>query len=150
MAKTERFVVKGSKVIQLFPGTETEAEAEEKIPPGVDMVTWLDQMVARAIARGDMDNLPGKGKPLALKDADPYAGDEAKLYEMLKNAGLTPEWIELRQQIVAAMNEIRAKPKSPERPSRIVETNILIDKHNRQVPKPFLALPRLPRDFGLN
>jgi len=146
MATTERFTVKGGKVIQLFPGTETEAQ--EKLPPGLNLANWVDEMVGRAMSQADFSNLPGKGKPLNLRDSDPYGGDEARLYEMLKNAGLTPEWIELRQKIVGEMNWIRANAKSPERPSRIVETNILIDKHNRLVPKPLLALPKLPRDFG--
>lgn len=109
----------------------------------------MDQVISEAQQRGDFDHLPGKGKPLNLADSDPFAGPEADAYKILKNAGFAPEWIELRKQIVTEINWLREHASHPERPSRIVEVNILIDKHNRQIPNPSLSLPKLPRDFGL-
>lgn len=99
--------------------------------------------------RGDFDDLPGKGKPLHLDGPDPYGGPDAEVYRILKNAGFTPEWIELRHKIAAELGWLKTAGKHPERPSRIVEVNILIDRHNRLIPNPSLAFPKVPRDYGL-
>ncbi|HWI64586.1 MAG TPA: DUF1992 domain-containing protein [Symbiobacteriaceae bacterium] len=107
----------------------------------------MEQVIQEAQQRGDFDDLPGKGKPLNLRDSDPYGGLEAEVYRTLKEAGFTPDWVELRKKIISEINWLRANAASPERPSRIVETNILIDRHNRVVPTPSLTLPKLPRTF---
>jgi hypothetical protein len=54
----------------------------------------LDALVERrievAIARGEFDNLPGAGRPLALDD-DPLVPEELRVaYRLLKNAGYAP------------------------------------------------------------
>jgi len=36
----------------------------ERKPPGVTWDTWIDKQIREAEARGEFDNLPGKGKPL--------------------------------------------------------------------------------------
>ena len=108
---------------------------------------WMEEAIQEAQRRGDFDDLPGKGKPLKLRDTDPFGGPEADIYRILKDSGFTPEWVDLRKIIVAEINWLRQNNESPERVSRIVETNILIDRHNRAVPTPALALPKLPRTF---
>jgi hypothetical protein len=58
-----------------------------------------DEKIEEAIANGDFDNLPGKGKPL---DLDAYFGTPEHLrmgYSILKSAGIIPEEIELLKQI---------------------------------------------------
>ena len=40
----------------------------ERKPANVDFETWIDQQIREAEARGEFDNLPGKGKPLASLD----------------------------------------------------------------------------------
>lgn len=108
---------------------------------------WMEQMMKEAQQRGDFDNLPGKGKPLALPNSDPFAGPDELVYRTLKEAGFTPEWVELRKKIVAEINWLRDNKGDPMRPSRVVETNVMIDRHNRQVPNPTLSLPKLPSTF---
>ena len=52
-----------------------------------------------AIARGEFDNLPGKGRPL---DLDAYFATPEDLrigYSLLKNADIVPEEMELLKQI---------------------------------------------------
>lgn len=110
---------------------------------------WMEEIIREAQARGDFADLPGKGKPLALPDSDPFAGPEADLYRILKENGVKPEWVELRRQIVDSLAWLRQHGPHPLRPSRIVETNLLIAKHNRLIPTPSLALPKLPSNFGL-
>ncbi|MGR4884372.1 DUF1992 domain-containing protein [Streptomyces sp. LARHCF249] len=43
----------------------------ERKPPGVDVESWVDRQIREAADRGDFENLPGWGKPLASLDA-PY------------------------------------------------------------------------------
>jgi hypothetical protein len=53
----------------------------------------------RRIARGEFDNLPGKGKPL---DLDAYFATPENLrmgYSILKSAAIIPEEMELLKQI---------------------------------------------------
>ena len=124
--------------------------AKTRHPRGVD--EWQDyvsQAIEEAMREGAFDNLPGKGKPLEVPEYDPYAGPEAESYRILKNAGFVPEWIELRAKITKEMESLRTCGPSPERPSRIVEVNILVQQHNRLVPSGTLAIPKLPSTFGL-
>jgi hypothetical protein len=58
-----------------------------------------DEKIKEAIARGEFDNLPGKGKPL---DLDAYFATPEHLrmgYSILKSAGVVPEEMELLKQI---------------------------------------------------
>ena len=60
-----------------------------------------DQKIKEAIAKGEFDNLPGKGRPL---DLDTYFATPEGLrmgYSLLKNANIVPEEMELLKQIEA-------------------------------------------------
>lgn len=109
---------------------------------------WTEAVIKEARDRGGFDHLDGKGRPLRLGEYDPYAGPEADGYRILKEAGFTPEWIALRRQVAQEVAWLRAHPGHPERTSRLVEVNLLIEKHNRLIPNPSLAFPKVPRDFG--
>jgi hypothetical protein len=59
----------------------------------------VDEKIKEAIARGEFDNLPGKGKPL---DLDAYFATPEHLrmgYSILKSADVIPEEMELLRQI---------------------------------------------------
>ncbi len=112
-------------------------------------VHWTEEIIQSAQRRGDFDNLPGKGKPSQVPEYDPYAGPEAESYRILKNAGFVPEWIDLRTKIIKEIEALRTCGPVPERPSRIVEVNILVQQHNRLVPGGSLTIPKLPSDLGL-
>ncbi|MFD9409649.1 DUF1992 domain-containing protein [Streptomyces sp. NPDC059989] len=43
----------------------------ERKPPGVDIESWVDRQIRESADRGEFENLPGFGKPLASLDA-PY------------------------------------------------------------------------------
>jgi hypothetical protein len=58
-----------------------------------------DEKIKEAIATGEFDNLPGKGKPL---DLNAYFATPEHLrmgYSILKSAGIIPEEMELLKQI---------------------------------------------------
>lgn len=59
----------------------------------------VEQRIAKAMAVGAFDNLPGRGRPLALDDDALVPEDMRIAYRVLKNAGYLPEELELRKEI---------------------------------------------------
>src|SRR5215467_9105524 len=62
----------------------------------------IEEQLAEATARGAFDNLRGTGQPLTL-DANPYAGDRALAYSLLKSNNLAPPEIERGKEIDAEL-----------------------------------------------
>src|SRR5215471_8635525 len=68
----------------------------------------IDEKIEEAIARGEFDSLPGKGKPLDL-DAYFATPEDLRLgYSVLKNANVIPEEIELLRQIEALKKSLES------------------------------------------
>lgn len=65
------------------------------------MARIAEQKIREAIADGEFDNLPGKGKPLKLEDWSHIPEDLRLSYKVLKNAGAVPEEVQLRKEIVS-------------------------------------------------
>ena len=67
-----------------------------------DVPRNLDEQIRQAIARGDFDNLPGKGKPLDLSE-NPHEDPGWRMaYRILKENGYTLPWIETRRSTAKA------------------------------------------------
>jgi hypothetical protein len=49
-----------------------------------------ERRIAEAVSRGELDDLPGAGKPLALDDDALVPEDLRVAYRILKNAGFIP------------------------------------------------------------
>ena len=59
-----------------------------------------ERKIQEAIRKGELDNLPGKGKPLQLDD-DSGIPEELRLaFKILKNADCLPPELELKKEIV--------------------------------------------------
>lgn len=68
----------------------------------------IEDLMRQAMADGKFDSLPGKGKPLRLDDANPYADPDWELaYKMLKDAGYSLPWIEELREIEADLADAR-------------------------------------------
>ena len=68
----------------------------------------VDKKIEEAIARGEFDNLPGKGKPLDL-DAYFAAPEHLRMgYSILKSADVIPEEMELLRQIEALKKSLHS------------------------------------------
>jgi DnaJ homolog subfamily C member 28 len=79
-------------------------------PQGDLLRRWrsaVEEQLAEAAARGDFDNLRGTGQPLAL-DVNPYAGDRALGYSLLKSNNLAPPEIERGKEIDADLGRVEA------------------------------------------
>ncbi|OUM99920.1 MAG: hypothetical protein BAA04_13060 [Firmicutes bacterium ZCTH02-B6] len=67
-----------------------------------------EERIQEAMAQGAFDNLPGKGKPLDLRE-NPFTPQELRLaYKLLKDANFAPDWIELDRDVRAAREELNA------------------------------------------
>ena len=58
-----------------------------------------EDIIAAAVARGELDNLPGQGKPLVLDDDSGIPPELRAGYRILKNSGYLPPEIALRCEI---------------------------------------------------
>ena len=58
-----------------------------------------EQRIAEAIANGELDELPGKGRPLELDDDALVPEDLRLAYRILKNAGFVPPEVQTLNEI---------------------------------------------------
>ena len=77
---------------------------------------WIaEQRIEEAIKRGELDNLPGAGRPLALDD-DALVPPELRIaYRMLRNAGCVPPELEQRKEAASLRKLIEAATDERER-----------------------------------
>ena len=74
-----------------------------------------EQRITDAQQRGELDDLPGAGKPLVIDD-EPFASPEERMVnKILKNAGCVPEGVMLRKEIATLRQAIDALPDGEER-----------------------------------
>src|SRR5690606_20592610 len=67
-----------------------------------------EERILEAMAQGAFDNLPGKGRPLDLRE-NPFVPPERRLaYKLLKDANFAPDWIELDREVRTAREELAA------------------------------------------
>lgn len=71
----------------------------------------VEKALREAIEAGEFDDLPGKGKPIDLRE-NPFEDPELRTaHRLLRNAGFAPAWIEERKDIDAQFNEACTKLK---------------------------------------
>ncbi len=90
----------------------------------------VEQRILEARQKGELDNLPGAGKPLNLEDmAIPETFRMA--YRVLKNAGFLPPEVKLRKEIENVESLLMALPsQAPERQALHKKLNFLISRLN--------------------
>jgi hypothetical protein len=87
-----------------MPSTRRES------PPNADLPrweSWVDQAISEAQERGDFDNLPGRGERLVIEE-NREAGDWEMGFHLLKNAEMSPPWMELNREVQAETEALRA------------------------------------------
>ena len=104
----------------------------ERKPPGVSFETWVERQIREATERGEFDNLPGAGRPIA--DLDKPHDELWWVRQKLRRENLTylPATIALRKEAEAALLAA-ARAGSEEQVRRIVaEINAKIAEGNRK------------------
>lgn len=100
------------------------------------LVLIAEEKIREAMARGEFDNLPGAGKPLALEDDSLVPEDLRVAYKILKNAGCLPPEIELRKEIVTLKNLLSSIEEEGERRRRLKELDGKLLRLNLMRKKP--------------
>lgn len=59
----------------------------------------VEEKIQLAMANGEFDNLPGKGRPLNLDDYFKIPPELRMTFQILKNYGLSPCEVELKKEI---------------------------------------------------
>lgn len=65
-----------------------------------------EEKIREAIAAGEFEHLPGKGKPLSLDDYFSVRSEERMAYLVLKNGGFLPEHLQWRKELEACLHEL--------------------------------------------
>lgn len=73
-----------------------------------DEVRGIEELIKDAIAKGEFDNLRGKGRPLDLNTYFEAPEDLRMGYAMLKGGGFVPEEAQLLKEVAALREELRS------------------------------------------
>ncbi|CAO0823431.1 DUF1992 domain-containing protein [Desulfarculales bacterium] len=88
-----------------------------------------EKRIKDAIERGELDNLPGAGRPLELEGDDSCLHPELRMaYKVLKNAGFTPPELDVRNEIVQMEDMLARAPDEKARYQAIRRLNFLTMK----------------------
>lgn len=98
-------------------------------------LTIAEGKIREAMMNGEFDNLPNKGKPLDLDDIAHIPEELRAGYTILKNAGVLPEEMELKKEIVSLQKLIDSCHEERERGSlqrkltcKMLKFDILMEK----------------------
>ncbi|MBP2664414.1 MAG: hypothetical protein H6Q71_2362 [Firmicutes bacterium] len=97
-----------------------------------------EQKIQEAIEQGELDNLPGKGKPLIFDDAQ-IPQELRSSYKILKNNGVLPTEMALKREIVSlesllqvCLCEDNKENLRKQLSNKQVQLGILMDKRKRR------------------
>ena len=67
----------------------------------MDILALLaENKIREAVEKGELNNLPGSGKPLQVEDLSHVPAELRASYRLLKNANILPEEMELKKEII--------------------------------------------------
>ena len=84
-----------------------------------------ENKIKMAIARGDLDNLPGQGKPLTLDDCSMVPVEMRVGFRILKNSGLVPPELTRRAEINRIERSLQGTDKSVDRQRQYLKLSLL-------------------------
>jgi DnaJ homolog subfamily C member 28 len=140
-----------------------QAPSERKSLSVDRLESAIDQQIREAMERGEFDHLPGHGKPLDLARDPNVPPDWELAFNLLKNAGFAPDWIEVRKELRDARDKLFAPlerflanpPASQSERARqqailigqfrpqAAELNRIVDTYNLKAPTPQVHLRRV-------
>ena len=112
--------------------------------PDFGLFRIAEARIREAMAGGEFDDLPGRGRPLVLEDLSRVPEDLRAGYLLLKNGGVLPEEMQLRKETVTLEALIDACNDPEERTrlrkdlnAKLIRYRILMERR-----RPRVALPR--------
>lgn len=105
-----------------------------------DYLSCLQQVAERkiseAVEKGELDNLPGKGRPLELDDDSHIPPELRMAYRILKNSGHVSPEVEQRKEIANIKDLLEECEDEQTLYRQIQKLNLLITKMNEQRRQP--------------
>jgi hypothetical protein len=98
-----------------------------------------ERKIQEALRKGELDNLPGKGRPLELEDDSQIPEELRMAYKILKNADCLPPELQLKKDIVRLEEMLQGIEDVEEKYRQMKRLNFMIMKLNmmRRVPPQF-------------
>ncbi len=95
-----------------------------------------EQRIGEAMARGEFDNLEGRGRKIDFADESMIPQDLRMAYKILKNAGYLPQELLEEKEIVTATELLAAATDEQERYRQMQKLNLLVTKVNARRRRP--------------
>ncbi|MEW6698422.1 MAG: DnaJ family domain-containing protein [Bacillota bacterium] len=96
-----------------------------------------ENKIRESIEKGELKNLPGSGKPLEIEDLSHIPHELRASYRLLKNAGVLPEELEIKKEIISLQKLINCCCNEDERSQltrklneKILRFDILMERRN--------------------
>lgn len=103
----------------------------------MSLARLAESLIQEAMARGEFDDLPGRGRPLDLSEYFSAPEEWRAAYALLKNAGLLPREVELMQEIAALKEQLPGLSAEAQRKARqeladkMLQLNLLLERKKR-------------------
>ena len=94
-----------------------------------------EERIRQAAEKGDLNDLPGRGKPLDLEDLSRLPDDIRLAYKILKNAGYTPAELEAKKEIAQIEDMLSNDLDEKQRYKAIKRLNFLAAKLGEAKPR---------------
>lgn len=95
----------------------------------MDIVDQLvERRIAEAIERGDLDDLPGAGRPLELDDEPLVPAELRVAFRLMKNAGYVPDEMKLFAELRSAEQLLMAACGGEERTAAAARVRLLLER----------------------
>ena len=98
----------------------------------------VEEKIREAMARGEFDNLPGKGKPIDLDAYFATPEDVRVAYSMLKSSGFVPEEAQLLKDVESLKEALKNCPNDDEKTrikklidEKTLKLNLLVEHYRR-------------------
>ena len=88
-----------------------------------------EQRIAEALAAGELDDLPGAGRPLELEDLSAVDPELRGAYLLLRSAGFLPEEMSVKKELVTLGYLLRACTDPDERSTLEERRTALLLRH---------------------
>lgn len=99
----------------------------------------VEEKIREAMANGEFDNLPGKGKPIDLDAYFATPEDVRIAYSVLKSSGFVPEEAQLLKDVESLKEALNNCPDNDEKTrikrlidEKILKLNMLIEHYRRR------------------
>lgn len=99
---------------------------------------FVEEQIKKAMAEGEFDNLPGKGKPIDLDAYFQTPEDLRICYSILKGSSIVPEEVQrlkdieaLREQLAACSDEAQKKQLEKIISEKVLSFNLTMERYKR-------------------